>query len=232
MNGDLESLAAEYVLGTLDGTERVEFEGRLAVEPHAQKAVARWRERLTPLAELLQPVPPPASVWSAIEAGLQTSPADSAVLFAFGVERMRRKVRFWRAATAGALALAAGLALFVIDRARLAPAPQGKAYVAVVNRGGDAPALIIRVDMASRTVYVRPVSAETPSGRSLELWYINAGQAPKSLGLVRNAPSRLALPEDPAANKVTLAVTSEPPGGSPSGAPTGPIVYSGELFAE
>lgn len=232
MNGDLESLAAEYVLGTLDGADRSEFERRLAVEPHTQKAVARWRERLAPLAESLDPVPPPASVWSAIEAGLQTSRADNAVSFDLGVEKMRRKVRFWRAATAGALAVAATLALFVIDRARLAPAPQGKAYVAVINRGGDAPALIIRVDTASRTVYVRPVSAETPSGRSLELWYINAGQAPKSLGLVQNAPSRLALPEDPAANKVTLAVTSEPPGGSPSGAPTGPIVYSGELFAE
>ncbi len=99
---------------------------------------------------------------------------------------------FWRGVTAGALALAAALALFVIDRALLAPAQQGKSYVAVVNRGGDAPALIVRVDTASRTVYVRPLAAETPAGRSLELWYINAGQAPKSLGLVENAPARFA----------------------------------------
>jgi anti-sigma-K factor RskA len=231
MNGDLENLAAEYVLGTLDAAERAEFERRLVGESAARQAVARWQERLAPLAEHIEPIAPPASVWSGIEAGLP-SRSDNVVSFDPAVANMRRNVRFWRGATAAAAALAAGLAFFVIDRELFAPAPQGKSYVAVVNRGGEAPALIIRVDTASRTVYVRPLAAEAPPDRSLELWYINAGQAPKSLGLVKNAPVRFAFPADPAANKVTLAVTSEPPGGSPTGAPTGPIVYSGELFAE
>jgi anti-sigma-K factor RskA len=232
MNGDLENIAAEYVLGTLDPTERAEFEHRLGSDPDARQAVARWRERLAPLAESLEPITPPPSVWSAIDARLEAPLLNGVVSFHLAAEKMRRKLRFWRGATAAGLALAAALALFVVDRALLAPAPQGKSYVAVVNRRGDAPALIIRVDTASRAVYVRPVSAEAPPGRSLELWYINAGQAPKSLGLVHNAPRRLALPDDPAANKVTLAVTDEPPGGSPTGAPTGPVVYSGQLIEE
>jgi anti-sigma-K factor RskA len=232
MNGDFEDLAAEYVLGTLDEAERSEFERRLAAEPDAREAVARWRERLAPLADALEPVTPPAHVWGDIEAQIDSAATDNTVSFDAEVKRLRRKVVFWRGVTSGALALAAALALFVIDRALLAPAQQGKSYVAVVNRGGDAPALIVRVDTAARTVYVRPLAAETPTGRSLELWYINAGQAPKSLGLVQNASARLPLPDDLARNKVTIAVTSEPQGGSPIGGPTGPIVYSGEMFAE
>jgi anti-sigma-K factor RskA len=231
MNGDLENLAGEYVLGTLDADERAAFERRLAAEPAAQQAVARWRERLAPLAGSIEPITPPASLWSAIESRIETPRLGNVISFDHA-ERLRRKVRFWRGASAAAALLAAALALFVIDRELLAPDRQGKSYVAVVNRRGEAPALIIRIDTAASTVYVRPLAAEAPPDRSLELWYINAGQAPKSLGLVQNGPTRLPLPDDPARNKVTLAVTSEPPGGSPTGAPTGPIVYSGELFPE
>jgi anti-sigma-K factor RskA len=184
------------------------------------------------LADALPPVTPPPHVWREIEARIDTAAADNTVSFNAEVKRLRRKVVFWRGVTAGALALAAALALFVVDRALLAPTEQGKSYVAVVNRGGDAPALIVRVDTAARTLYVRPLAAEAPPGRSLELWYINAGQAPKSLGLVQNASARLPLPDDLARNKVTIAVTSEPQGGSPTGGPTGPVVYSGEMFAE
>ena len=232
MNGDLDNIAAEYVLGTLDEEERVDFERRLAAEPEARQAVAGWGERLAPFADALEPVTPPAHLWGKIEARIDVLGTDNTVCFNAELKRLRRNVVFWRGLTAVALALAAALASFVIDRALLTPAHQGKSYVAVVNRGGDAPALIVRVDIAARTLYVRPVAAEPPPGRSLELWYINAGQAPKSLGLVQNAPARLALPDDPVANKVTIAVTSEPQGGSPTGEPTGPIVYSGAMFEE
>ena len=232
MNGDLDNNAAEYVLGTLDEGERVDFERRLAAEPEVRQAVARWGERLALFADALEPVMPPAHLWGKIEARIDVPATDNRVSLDAKVKRLRRNVVFWRGVTAGALALATALALFVIDRALLTPAHQGKSYVAVVNRGGDAPALIVRVDTAARTVYVRPVSAEAPPGRSLELWYINAGQAPKSLGLVQNAPAHLALPENPETNQVTIAVTSEPEGGSPTGGPTGPIVYSGAMFEE
>ncbi|MCA9269818.1 MAG: anti-sigma factor, partial [Planctomycetales bacterium] len=95
----------------------------------------------------------------------------------------------------------------------------------------DAPALIVRVDMASGRVFVRPVSAETPAGKSLELWYIAAGAAPMSMGIVGAKPENLALPAG-AVEKAKFAVTVEPAGGSPSGAPTGPIVYAGDLVRE
>lgn len=103
----------------------------------------------------------------------------------------------------------------------------------MVTSGGAAPALIVSIDTASGTARVRPVAAEAPAGGSLELWYVGAGQAPKSLGLIGRDAQRLALPagaDSLAAG--TFAVSAEPAGGSPTGQPTGPVVYSGKLIRE
>ena len=105
-------------------------------------------------------------------------------------------------------------------------------YVAVVNRGGEQPALVIRVDLASGNVYVRPLAAEAPAGKSLELWYIGAGKAPKSMGVVGDDAIKMPLPAGLALEKASFAVTVEPKGGSPTGDPTGPVVYSGQLIKE
>lgn len=94
-------------------------------------------------------------------------------------------------------------------------------YVAAVNRGGEAPALIVRVDMATNRVFVRPVGARGEAGKSLELWYIGDGRTPVSMGLVGARSERLALPEGARPEKAKFAVTVEPEGGSPTGGPTG-----------
>jgi len=141
------------------------------------------------------------------------------------VLRLRRSVRFWRGIAVTAGALAAVLMLFVVANALwpgiVVPHPYGQEYVAVVNRGGDLPALILRVDTRKGIVNVRTLGAEAPPGRSLELWYIAAGKAPKSLGVVENAPEPIVIPavlRDGVAD-ATIAVTAEPIGGSPTGGP-------------
>ena len=69
----------------------------------------------------------------------------------------------------------------------------------------------------------------------LELWYVAAGQAPRSIGLLDRPETRAALPAVARGGDITgatLAVSVEPPGGSTTGAPTGPVVYSGKLIRE
>ena len=95
---------------------------------------------------------------------------------------------------------------------------------------GPLPALIVRVDTRNGTAQVRPVGAEAPAGRNLQLWYVGAA-GPKPLGLVGAAPIRVMLPPG-TSPEGTLAVSVEPPGGSPTGQPTGPVIYSGKLIAE
>ena len=132
-------------------------------------------------------------------------------------------------------AVAAALVAFIAVRdlsIRPASDVQGS-YVAAVNRGGDKPALIVRVDLKTHQVLVRPVAAEAPVGHSLELWYVSDGKAPRSMGLVKAAPAVFAIPQGTTpGDKTTFAVSVEPEGGSKTGAPTGPVVYSGQLVPD
>jgi anti-sigma-K factor RskA len=247
---EADALAGEYVLGTLTAAERQAFERALARDSALRAVVRSWERRLAPLDDAVPEEMPGAAVWLGVAANLQrpqaratapsgeepigAAPAPASVV---DIARLRRSRRLWRGWAIAASALAAGLAIAVglqqfADKA--APAQQ---YLAVVNRGGDQPALIVRVDLASRTVLVRPVAAEAPAGRSLELWVIEQGHSPKSLGVVAGTNQRLTFPAVFGAQagpvpKATFAVTLEPPGGSPTGGPTGPVVYTGELIKE
>ena len=83
--------------------------------------------------------------------------------------------------------------------------------------------------------------AETPGvqpaadDRVYELWALPAGGTPMSLGVLRTAsgryesdltPSLVAAVEE----SLGLAISLEPPGGSPTGVPTGPVVYQASLI--
>ncbi len=232
--------AAEYVLGTLSREERVAFEQTMAGDPALAVRVRFWEERLVPLADRVEPVEPSPTLWQRISSGLGAGPEDragTANVLAWPVSadlvRIRRSRSRWRVAAGAAASLAAALALVIASGLLRDPFPTS-GLVAVVNRSGDLPALIVRVDPRAGVVQVRALGAETPAGRSLELWSIVAGGAPRSLGVVAAGPTRVAVPAEdrPRLDGATIAVTVEPQGGSPSGNPTGPIVYQGRLVTE
>lgn len=230
MSDDRDLRAAEYVLGSLSPSERAAMELELAVDPASVSAVRAWERRLAPLASVIPEVDPGPRVWAAI---LRALPGHAAPANDNRIGELSRKLRRWRWAAASASALAAGLALFI------AVAPPARRddtrYVAVVSRGGELPALLVRIDVGAGTAQVRPVGAETPAGRSLELWYVGTGQAPKAVGLIGPDATRLALPQGSEAarrGEGVFAVSVEPPGGSPTGQPTGPVVYTGKLIRD
>ena len=202
------------------------------------------------LESVVESVAPGPHIWSSIERALPSSSAlDGAARVhefrshdfkvidggkrsepsAFKASRDR-----WRLGALASGAVAAALLVFVAGR-ELRPIPKdapSSIYVAAVNRGGDKPALIVRVDLKTRQVFVRPVAAETPSGHSLELWYIGDGKAPRSMGLVEKVSRTLTIPRGAQDDAATFAVTVEPQGGSTTGGPTGPVVYAGQLVKE
>ena len=226
--------AFEYALGTGSREERRAFARELELDPALASAVQYWDERLAALAASVPPEAPSAGLLDAISSrlGRGTAPHVADVVDRSEVARLRRSRTVWRGIAAGAGSLAAALALW-IAAGQFPPAqPEGN-LVAVVNRSGDLPALIVRVDQRSGIVQVRSVAMEAPSGRVLELWSVAPGGAPRSLGVVGTGVTRNTLPGDRGlAPGVTLAVSVEPPGGSPTGSPTGPVVYSGRLIAE
>jgi anti-sigma-K factor RskA len=111
-------------------------------------------------------------------------------------------------------------------------APQDR-LVAVLQQGPTPPAFLLTLDTQHRTLIVRRVSATPEAGRSYELWLIaNRYPAPRSLGIVGNDEfTERPLPGNYDADTLrgaSYAVSLEPAGGSKSGAPSGPVLFTGK----
>ncbi len=236
MSDDRTIKAGEYVLGTLSAEERADFERELRSNQALASEVAAWERRVSPLASAVPPVEPPPAVWSRIAAATSTAarPAPTARETA---ERLIDKVAFWRwtslASGAAAIGFAAALVFAVLPKAP--PVEDGR-FIAALQSGGEAPPVMVTVDLASNSLAVRSLAATAPADRSYEVWYIGAGESPRSLGVLDDVGAVIQASLTDIANfqaeGAVFAITEEPRGGSPTGSATGPIVYSGPLLQQ
>jgi anti-sigma-K factor RskA len=221
---ELDGLAGEYVLGTLDAAERRAAEARIAADPHFRRAVAAWQTRLQPLADSAGEAEPPAGLFSRIEQQISSNAAPSGS----NVVALRRSIVRWRVSTAVLAAAAASLvAVVVLDR--MQPPPQTEFAAVLTAPDGTTPAFVATVDVKTRTIQLVRVASPAPAGKSYELWSIAPNAQPRSLGVIERANYRQVIGEQPSPD-ITLAVTLEQQGGSPTGAPQGPLVFKGTLL--
>jgi anti-sigma-K factor RskA len=221
-----DALAAQYVLGTLPPRARARFARFIGVDRDITIAVHAWEARLLPFAESIPPVSPPARVWPKILARVQGRGAPAASAPSLWVN-----VGLWRALTLAGFATAVALAIVLLSP----PAERPDQTLVAVLAGTDAkPVLIATADRAGRILRIKAVApVDIAADRALELWALPAGGNPRSLGLI--APSgvvqiSLTGPADAALAQIpALAVSLEPRGGSPTGLPTGPVLYSGPI---
>jgi anti-sigma-K factor RskA len=211
---DRDLLAAEYALGSLEGVERREAERLLAADAAFARSVATWQQRLTPLAAHVAPVAPPGDLWRRIEASIAPATVSTAPF--------RRRVRFWQATTAGALAIAASLAAFIVLRE-----PERPRVAVLSPLAGGAPVLMATAERNGWLVVRPTASISVPTDKDLQLWSLTQGDTqPRSLGLLPpSGGQRIAQ----LAPNTQLLVSLEPKGGSPTGQPTGPVLYGGWL---
>jgi anti-sigma-K factor RskA len=210
----IEELAAQYVLGTLRGPARRRFERYCARDAKALTAVRRWEDRLVDLLAGVVPVAPSTLVWDRVKFRVRRDKAlrPKRAFATFG------NWRFAAAAGIAALAIAFGMwtgfgpgssqpvANFGQQWSIEAPRSRGELRVAAADN--------LQLDPA----------------RAYELWALPAdGGAPVSLGLMPksgratlqlNDTQRLAL-----SRSRQVAISLEPLGGSPTGAPTGPVLF-------
>ncbi len=227
--GDDDALAAEYVLGVLDGVERVRVAARIEQDPAFARLVEGWELHFAGLNAEFPEVPPPRSVKAALDRRLfaEASAPSSAVSGGLWAS-----LAFWRAISAAALAAIAVLA-FVTFRAPTGGREEGERLVALLAPNKTDNQFVALYDPARRNLRITRVAGDKPTGRDFELWLISGTNPPVSLGLVgatgTHAP---AVPPSLAtkfAEGATLAVTDEPAGGSPTGGPTGPVVALGPV---
>ncbi|MEP6982273.1 MAG: anti-sigma factor [Sphingomicrobium sp.] len=232
---DAAAMAAEHALGLVTGNELRAARARAASEPNFAAEVARWRGRLAPLHEETECVTPPPELWRRIEfatIGRSASNDNVAIL--------RRKLVVWRSATGALIAVAASLALVVSLQLRPAPAPQPRvqqpAAVPMVAMLGDKRSIkvVASWDPAARQLVLAvPGQIPADTAHSRELWVIPTGGKPRSLGTMGAAKQMHLQLADALADLLqhgaTIAISIEPPEGSPTGAPTGPVIASGPL---
>jgi anti-sigma-K factor RskA len=222
----IDSLAAEYVLGTLRGRARKRFERWRAREWHVERRVQAWEERLVGLALRLSPMRPSPHVWSQIEKriGSTAAPGTGPPREADG----GRRISTLRA-------LAASIAIFVVlvggFAAYRAMNPELLALATISSPNEVEPAWVLTADEDFRRIRaVARGGARPQQGKSFELWALpDNGGAPVSLGLMPDS-GRLDLRLTDAQRAALLgaskvAVSLEPLGGSPTRAPTGPVLF-------
>ncbi|MBB3899375.1 anti-sigma factor [Roseococcus suduntuyensis] len=210
-----DELAGEYVLGTLDAREAARVRALMETDRDLAAAVAAWEARLAPLQALAPPEAPPPGLWTRIAESLDPTPAA-------------RRWRFpWPAFGIGASAVAAGLAAVLLLR----PAPE-PALMTVLLTSQDQPAWLVesaRGELRLAALNLPPVAPD----RVMELWALPQGAtAPTSLGLVPEGGRMVVTPRSIRPEPgMLIEITLEPPGGSPIGRPTGPILFIGRLQA-
>jgi len=214
-------LAGEYALGLLDAGPAEAFEARLVREPELRALYAEWAEDLATLAEGVGDVSPPPAMQGAIEAQLFGAPA----------RRPFAGIRGLGWLVGGAVA--AALALYVTLNAGLlgqGPVlPGAPDYVAEVIAEDGSLRILASYDADAGALRIERRAGAAPAGRVLELWLIAGEDAPVSLGVLPEGDA--VLPVDAALGArmagAVLAISDEPPGGSPTGAPTGSVLATG-----
>jgi anti-sigma-K factor RskA len=214
------ALAAEYVLGTLRGRARKRFEAIQRSDPEVAAIVRLWEDGLTPLAGRVVPVEPPARVWKTIEARISPAKRESPA-----------SVGLWRAfgmVSAGLASVLFAFFLFVSSGPSSDPM-----FVAVLTAPDSVPRMVVSMHSPDllRVRMVKPWAGAAMEGKALELWVIPKQGAPRSLGMVANAMGdtliKVAASDPRVQDANALAISMEPPGGSPTKQPTGPVLCSG-----
>lgn len=220
------TLAGELVLGLLEAAERTDAERRLASDVAFAREVEAWRTRFSAIDDTTQPAAAPDTLWQKIEAGVPSSAAPRA-------DAPSAWSQFWNSISAlRATALGASFATLLLAIGlgfAIRAAYQQPVMIAVLLDGSRAGA-VVQTFADGRVVLVPLTSIEVPAGRAIEVWTLPSRErGPVSVGLMNQARTlELSLKDLPAPKPDQLfELTLEPATGSPTGRPTGPVLFKG-----
>jgi anti-sigma-K factor RskA len=221
------ALAAEYVLGTLQGAARKRFEALLQNDPELQRSVAQWQGALAVLALRLKPVAPPRRVWNRVRAQLFMKNAPSPTKN----ESWWGNLVFWRGWGLAATAAAVALTVFINT---LQPPEAKPTYVVVLSNQQAQPVMSVASDNQQKQLRIKIITQQKiDADRDYQLWALPEGGQPRALGLVsEQGETVLLVPNtlEGLTNIPALAISLEPKGGSPTGQPTGPVLFTGPVI--
>jgi len=229
---DDDLLAAEYVLGVLEGPERDAVMHRADRDQALGDAIMGWESRLAPMAALVPPVAPPAALWPRIAATCGLTDATVAAARPASTASLWSRLGFWRGTTAAGFALAAAMAALVILRSPPQPPPGAGiplASAVLVPPTGGAPTWLAAAGPNGAVQFKPLQQIAVAQGKDLELWGLPDGEkVPKPLGLITAEGKTITLPASMHA-PMEIMVSLEQKGGSSTGLPQGPVLWQGHM---
>jgi anti-sigma-K factor RskA len=223
-----DRLAAEYVAGTLRAGARRRFEALLPAHATLRAATRAWQDRLMPLTAVVTPHKPSPAVWKRIEQRIASPHAPVAAVPTGGW----RPLAFWRGFSAIAGVAVVGLSVLLAN-----PGPVQAPIIVVLSSTAPAEAGVVvpasfvaSISADGRAMVTKPLmNVSLQADKAFELWSLPASGAPRSLGLISASGATVIGNRKVLDGTTALAVSLEPPGGSPTGAPTGPVLFVGKL---
>ena len=233
-----EQLAAELVLGLLEGEDLATALSLRLSDQDFRQAVDAWEKRLAPLLDVIPPQSAPDHVWQSINARLNTrsaEPADDDI----SKISFRSRLNRWRVAALTAGAIAASLALALLVRPAPVVVPENpvqqlaSAQIIAQLSGEQADlSVATRFDPDTGEMNVSTAGLDSEKGAPV-LWVVPADGTPRALGILpTNRAGSINI--DPAFRSFVrvgslLALTMEDPSGAPFEAPTIPIIATATI---
>ncbi|WP_438750508.1 anti-sigma factor [Pararhizobium sp. O133] len=222
-------IAGEYVLGVLSADDRRKVEARMVLDRTFAAMVDHWQSNLTSFDDAYEPITPPAKVLATVERRLFAEQSKAAA--AVAPTGLWRSLAVWRVLTLASVAALVTVATF--SSGVLTPQNQIQPLVAELSGEGSATInLLAHYDAGSGALKVTPVAARQAEAKSLELWLIEGDNPARSIGILpQTGEGEVIIPPELRSKfgeGVTLAVSVEPFGGSPTGKATGPVVAVGK----
>jgi anti-sigma-K factor RskA len=221
-----KTLAAEYVLGLLEGEDKTGAERRLASDAAFAREVETWRTRFMAFDDATEPRPAGDALWRKIEAAIQAPARATATQSAWS--RLWGNIGVLRAATLAASFAAILFAIGLVGALKYVRDHQPVMVAVLLD--GDKPGAVVHVFADGRVALVPLTTINVPEGRVLEVWTLPSRErGPVSVGLMSQARTLQLNLKDLTAPRVDqlFEITLEPAGGSPIGRPTGPVLFKG-----
>ena len=225
--------AAEFVLGLLDAETHATAERRLTIDPVFAREVAVWQKHFAAFDDTADPVVPADDLWRRIEADMAAAAPAAQVAPPGLLRRLWNSLGALRIAALSGTVAALAFATVAVVSVRHAQevAARKPVYVAIlVDDATRQAGAVVNAFADGRVEMIPLVDMTVPAGRALQVWTLwNREVGPRSVGLLERARATpLDLQRLPnTTNDQLFEITLEPAGGSPTGRPTGPILYKG-----
>ena len=193
-------------------------------QPALRAELTAWEGRFAAWNLKLAPVDPPGYLWWRILGRVR---ADA---------RPRGEIlrnTFWRT---WAVAATVVLAVLVVAERMLPSAEHKAAEFALVSDAKGQPLWLISVHPEANRIDMKAVSPNPPpAGKSYELWMLPDTGNPVPMGLMNPSGTASETVSSELLAKLAtakgLAISEEPQGGSPTGLPTGPVLWTAAIVA-